>query len=86
MERVEDRTMKLSCLPLFPHTLEIAKSAIPTLPPHDCYWVYTDISNGRITLSFLSSTNKSCTSKAEMSYLRKVEMSPTLLGLNNLEG
>ena len=57
MERVEDRTMKLSCLPLFPQSLEIAKSAIPTLPPHDYYWVYTDISNGRITLSFLSSAN-----------------------------
>ena len=57
MESVEDRTIKLSCLPLFPQSLEIAKSAIPTLPPHDYYWVYTDISNGRITLSFLSSTN-----------------------------
>ena len=29
-----------------------------TFPPHDYYWVYTDISNGRITLSFLLSSNK----------------------------
>jgi hypothetical protein len=58
MERVEDRTMKLSCLPHFPQSLEIAKSAIPTLPPHCCFYVYTDISIGRNTLSFLSSANR----------------------------
>jgi hypothetical protein len=58
MESVEDRTIKLSCLPLFPQSLEIAKERrFHTLPPHDYYWVYTDISNGRNTLSFLSSTN-----------------------------
>src|ERR1700678_1711545 len=31
---------------------------------------YTDISNGRITLSFLMSSNTASQSKAEMSYLR----------------
>jgi len=75
MERVEDRTMKLSCLPLFPQSLEIAKSAIPTLPPHDYYWVYTDISNGRITLSFLLSSNKMCKCKAKMSGFCKAKLS-----------
>ena len=45
MERVEDRTMKLSCLPPFPQTLEIAKARrFHTFPPHGYCWVYTDIS------------------------------------------
>jgi hypothetical protein len=43
----------------FAQTLEIAKNAITTLPPHGCYYIYIDISIGRITLSFLLSANKS---------------------------
>jgi hypothetical protein len=38
MESVEDRTMELSGLPLFPQPLEIAKEQrFHTFPPHDCY-------------------------------------------------
>jgi hypothetical protein len=58
MESVEDRTMKLSCLPLFPQSLEIAKERrFRTLPPHYGYEVYTDVSNGRTYMTFQSGGN-----------------------------
>src|SRR5260370_27860861 len=33
-----------------------------TFPPHDGYYVYTDISNGRTTLTFLMGSNMLCLS------------------------
>ena len=39
MESMEDRTIRPSCLPPFPQTLEIAKERrFHTFPPRDCYW------------------------------------------------
>ena len=59
--------MKPSRLPPFPQPLEIARERrFHTFPPQDCYWVYTDISNGRTTLSFLKSSNTMCSRKLEM--------------------
>jgi hypothetical protein len=77
MESVEDRTIKPSRLPLFPQTLEIAKGGDFTHshPPHDGYYVYTDISNGRTTLTFLMGSNTGCRRKVEVSGSCKVEMS-----------
>jgi hypothetical protein len=47
---------------------------------------YTDISSERNTLTFLSGANKLCKRKAEMSDLRKVEMSPFTLLTKTWEG
>ena len=58
MESMGDRTMKLSCLPPFPQTLEISRRAADfTHSAPRRGRLYTDISNGLITLSFLSGTN-----------------------------
>src|SRR5580704_51211 len=39
------------------YAMATARSKYADFGPHDGYWVYSDISNGRITLSFLKSSN-----------------------------